>query len=67
LVINNTNKKVKKTKNEIKDSIIARGGSKISDITIKSKKKVFSKENVIITIIIGIICSLIAAWIWSIK
>lgn len=70
ITINNENKqKMKKVKKEFKDTVVAKNGSTISGVEIKNNKstKTLTKENLLIALVIGIIASLIAAWLWSNK
>lgn len=66
ITINNENNLNSKNK-EIKDSFVADNNSSIEGSTFnnKTKKKTFLQENIIVVIVLGVITSLIAAWIWS--
>lgn len=66
ITINNENNLNSKNK-EIKDSFVADNNSSIEGSTFnnKTKKKTFLQENIIVVIVLGVIASLIAAWIWS--
>ena len=66
ITINNENNLNSKNK-EIKDSFVADNNSNIEGSTFnnKTKKKTFLQENIIVVIVLGVIASLIAAWIWS--
>jgi len=46
------------------DSVVVRDNKEIKE-SFNSKKKVLTKENIIKVIILGIVASLIAAWIFS--
>lgn len=53
-----------KTEN-ISDSFVSKGNSKNKNIKFINKSKLLTKENLIIVLVIGILASLIAAWLWS--
>lgn len=53
-----------KTKNKIKDSVVASDNSSVSKVNFKSSKKTISEQPLLIALIIGIISSLIASAIW---
>lgn len=67
IIHNENNFHSKNATTEIKDSIVAGNNSTINKPTLTKKQRInfFSKESITITILTGVIASLIAAWIWS--
>lgn len=62
---NELNQTTTNTTENISDSFVSKGKSKNKGIRFNNKSKLFTKDNLIIVLIIGILASLIAAWLWS--
>lgn len=70
IIIMNKNELNQSTTNStenIRDSFVSKGKSKNKNVTFNNKSKFLTKENLLIVLVIGILASLIAAWLWSKK
>lgn len=68
IIIMNKNELNQSTTNNTKnisDSIVSEGNSSNKNITFNNKSKLLKKENLIIVLVVGVLASLIAAWLWS--
>lgn len=62
---NELNQSTTNSSENIRDSFVSKGKSKNKNVTFNNKSKLITKENLLIVFVIGILASLIAAWLWS--
>jgi len=62
---NELNQTTNNVTENIRDSFVSKGKSKNKNVRFTNKSKLLTKENLIIVLVIGILGSLIAAWILS--